>query len=207
MCILNTSTHSNTLIDSIDITSMNSSKINSSNEEQQQQQQQEISTDSDDLKVGPRTNSPSSLAGTRSDVDSPVRSYALIETDPTELDRIIDILRQFFPNTRIVECNSNSSNPSRTPSRSSLNAAAPQQTSIESNSSLRVPTSNSNRHRSHSHSVSEKSSFESDFLQSSIPITPDPTVSIFGNVNDSSIPSLTISNSQVMRKKKETKQL
>ena len=136
MCNLALLTSSPDSLDSIASSSMHSQKQNSSVDEQQQ----ELNPDTDENKVGPpRATTPSSLTGTRSDVDSPVRSYALIETDPTELDRIIDILRQFFPNTRIVECNNSSSNPSRTPSRSSLVAAAPQQqTSIESNSSLYV---------------------------------------------------------------------
>ena len=38
-----------------------------------------------------------------SDSDSSIRSYALIETDPGELDHIIDLLKQFFPKTKIVE--------------------------------------------------------------------------------------------------------
>ena len=150
--------------------SMHSPKENPSIDEQQ-----EVSSDVDNIKIGARTNTPSSTTGNRSDVDSPVRSYAVIETDSIELDRIIDILRQFFPNTRIVECNSSSSNPSRTPSRSSL-AAAPQQTSIESTSSLRVPTSSlSNRYRSHSHSISDKSSFESDIFQNSALVSSEIT--------------------------------
>ncbi|CAF0831636.1 unnamed protein product [Rotaria sordida] len=37
------------------------------------------------------------------DIDSPIRSYAIIETNPNELDHIIDLLRQFFPQTRIIE--------------------------------------------------------------------------------------------------------
>lgn len=128
-------------------------------------EQQSPSPDADNGRPTVRTSTPSSTTGNRSDVDSPVRSYALIETDSLELDRIIDILRQFFPTTRIVECNNASSHPSRTPSRSSSLAAPQQQASIESNSSLRVPTSNINRYRSHSQSISEKSSFESDHLQ------------------------------------------
>lgn len=152
---------------------MHSPKQNTSTDEQQ-----EISSDVDNVKIGPRTNSPSSITGNRSDVDSPVRSYALIETDSNELDRIIDILRQFFPNTKIVECNNSSSNPSRTPSRSSLATAPQQQTSIESNSSLRVPASTANRYRSHSHSISDKSSFESDILQN-----PTSNISETANVN------------------------
>ncbi len=156
MCIQFVATSSEVILDS-----MHSPKENSSTDEQQ-----EVSSDIDNVKIGARTNTPSSITGNRSDVDSPVRSYAVIETDSNELDRIIDILRQFFPNTRIVECNNSSSNPSRTPSRSSL-GTAPQQTSIESTSSLRVPTSTANRYRSHSHSISEKSSFESDIFQNS----------------------------------------
>jgi hypothetical protein len=163
---------------------MHSPKQNLSTDEQQ-----ELSTDIDTVKNLGGTNTPSSINGNRSDVDSPIRSYALIETDPTELDRIIDILRQFFPNTRIVECNNSSSNPSRSPSRSSL-AAAPQQTSVESNSSLRVPSSTTNRYRSHSHSVSEKSSFESDIFQNSATYTSETT-----NLNDQSTSN---TNSQVI---------
>ncbi|CAF1074043.1 unnamed protein product [Rotaria sp. Silwood1] len=158
-------------------------------------EQQEFSSDIDNVKTGVRTNTPSSIAGNRSDNDSPVRSYALIETDPNELDHIIDILRQFFPNTRIVECNNASSNPSRTPSRSSLATAPQQQTSTESNSGLRVPTSLTNRHSIHSRSISEKSSFESDILQNSIITTPEtPNI----NLNDQS-PSTT--NSQTFKGK------
>lgn len=160
MCILVVATSPfKTFTDSYIISSMHSSKQNLSVDDQQ-----ELSSDIDSVKIGIRATTPSSITGNRSDVDSPVRSYALIETDPSELDRIIDILRQFFPNTRVVECNNTSSNPSRTPSRSSL-AAPQQQASIESNSSLRVPTSLTNRYRSHSRSVSEKSSFDSDILQ------------------------------------------
>jgi len=44
----------------------------------------------------------------KSDVDSPIRTYALIETDPDELDHIIDLLRQFFPKTKIIEYNNQS---------------------------------------------------------------------------------------------------
>ena len=162
MCILSVPTSTDTLTGSIQITPMHSPKQNPLTDEQQ-----EISSDIDNIKIGQRTTTPSSINGNRSDVDSPVRSYALIETDSTELDRIIDVLRQFFPNTRVVECNNSSSNPSRTPSRSSSAAAPQQQTSIESNSSLRVPNSTTNRYRSHSHSMSEKSSFESDIFQNS----------------------------------------
>lgn len=188
MCIQTVSTSSKSESNSFAINSMHSPKQTSSNDEQQ-----ELSSETDNLKSGIRTNSPLSITGNRSDVDSPVRSYALIETDSNELDRIIDILRQFFPNTRIVECNNTSSNPSRTPSRSSL-GTAPQQTSIESNSSLRVPTSttaSSNRYRSHSHSISDKSSFESDIFQNSTNLTSE-TSNI--NSNDQSSP---ITNSQV----------
>jgi hypothetical protein len=186
MCIQAVSTSSEILSDSIAISSMHSPKQTSSTDEQQ-----EISSDIDNVKIAARTNTPSSITGTRSDVDSPVRSYALIETDSNELDRIIDILRQFFPNTRIVECNNSSSNPSPTPSRSSLAAAPQQQTSIESNSSLRVPISTTNRYRSHSHSISEKSSFESDIFQNSTIITSETTNV---NLNDQSSSN---TNSQV----------
>ena len=163
---------------------MHSPKQNTSTDEQQ-----EISSDIDNVKIGLRTNTPSSITGNRSDVDSPVRSYALIETDSNELDRIIDVLRQFFPNTRIVECNNSSSNPSRTPSRSSLAAAPQQQTSIESNSSLRVPASTTNRYRSHSHSISEKSSFESDISQNPTSNTSETAHSNSNDVSSSNINS------------------
>ena len=183
---------------SLSISSMHSPRLptSSSTDEQQQQQpeQQEISSDIEKPSSGTRTNTPSNIPGNRSDVDSPVRSYAVIETDSSELDQIIDILRQFFPNTRIVECNNSSSNPSRTPSRSSLAAAPQQQTSIESNSSLRVPSSTSNRYRSHSHSISDKSSFESDIFQNSACL---PSESSTPNFNDSSSAS---ANSQVRRR-------
>ncbi len=184
MCILAVSTSSN----SIEISSMHSPQQNLSIDEQE-----ELSSEIDNVQTGIRPNTPSSINGNRSDVDSPVRSYALIETDCNELDRIIDILRQFFPNTRIVECNNSSSNPSRSPSRSSSSAApTQQQTSIESNSSLRVPVSLANRYRSHSQSISEKSSFDSDLLQNSLIITSE-TANV--NSNDQS-PSNT--NSQVI---------
>ncbi len=189
MCIQFVSTSSKNLSDSIEINSMHSPKQNSSIDDQQ-----EVSSDIDNVKIGARTNTPSSTTGNRSDVDSPVRSYALIETDSNELDRIIDILRQFFPNTRIVECNNSSSNPSRTPSQSSLATAPQQQTSIESNSSLRVPISTTNRYRSHSHSISDKSSFESDIFQNSTIITSETTNV---NLNDQSSSN---TNSQVTKK-------
>jgi hypothetical protein len=191
MCILDVSTSSKISIDSIAISSMHSPKQNSSTDDQQQQH--ELSSEIDDVKIEVRANTPSSITGNRSDVDSPVRSYALIETDPNELDRIIDILRQFFPNTRVVECNNSSSNPSRTTSRSSL-TAAPQQTSIESASSLRVPTSlSANHYRSTSRSLSEKSSFESDIFQNSSIITSSETAN--ANLNDQSSSN---TNSQVI---------
>jgi len=178
MCILAVSTSSKVSTDPIDISSMHSPQQNLSIDEQEELSSSEI----DNVKTGNRPNTPSSITGNRSDVDSPIRSYALIETDSNELDRIIDILRQFFPNTRIVECNNSSSDQSRTPSRSSLSTAPPQQqTSIESTSSLRVPISTTNRYRSHSHSISEKSSFESDIFQNSITI-PSETMNI--NLND-----------------------
>ena len=179
--------------DSIASSSMHSPKQNPSIDEQHQQ---DLNPDNEETKVGPRTTTPSSLAGTRSDVDSPFRSYAVIETDPTELDRIIDVLRQFFPNTRIVECNNQSSNPSRTPSRSSLVAAPQQQTSIESTSSLRVPNLGSNRYRSHSHSTSDKSSFDSDILQPS-PNVPVEAITV--SPSDAAAAALN-PNSQVNRK-------
>jgi hypothetical protein len=37
------------------------------------------------------------------DVESSTRSYAVIETDPNELEHIIDLLRQFFPRTKVIE--------------------------------------------------------------------------------------------------------
>lgn len=40
-----------------------------------------------------------------SDTDSGTCGYAIIETDPNELDHIIDLLRQFFPRTKITEYN------------------------------------------------------------------------------------------------------
>ena len=187
MCIQGVSTFSEVSHHSLATSSMHSPKQNSSTDEQQ-----EISSDIDNVKIGARTNTPSSVTGNRSDADSPVRSYAVIETDSNELDRIIDILRQFFPNTRIVECNNASSNPSRSPSRSSLGVAPQQQTSIESNSSLRVPTSTTNRYRSHSHSISDKSSFESDIFQNSSLITSETT-----NVNSNDPSSSSSANSQV----------
>lgn len=194
MCIQSVSTSSESPSDSTTRIPMHSPRppTSSSSTDEQQQQQQEVSSDIEKSQSATGINPSSNIAGNRSDIDSPVRSYAVIETDSNELDRIIDILRQFFPNTRIVECNNSSSNPSRTPSRSSL-AAAPQQTSIESNSSLRVPISTSNRYRSHSHSISDKSSFESDIFQNSSFLTsesPNP------NSNDSSSAA---ANSQVRR--------
>jgi hypothetical protein len=186
MCILAVSITSKTSIDFLAINSMHSPKQNLSTDEQQ-----EVSSDIDNVKIAVRTNTPSSITGNRSDIDSPARSYALIETDSNELDRIIDILRQFFPNTRVVECNTSSTDPSR----SSLAAAPQQQTSIESNSSLRVPSSTTNRYRSHSHSISEKSSFESDIFQNSTIISSESTNV---NFNDQS-PSNT--NSQVRKTK------
>lgn len=180
MCILAVSTTSKifSLTRSFEIPSMHSPKDNLSIDDQQ-----DLSSDIDNIKPNVRTNTPSSTTGNRSDADSPVRSYALIETDSIELDRIIDILRQFFPNTRIVECNNSSSNPSRTPSRSSSLAAPQQQASIESNSSLRVPTSTANRYRSHSQSISEKSSFESDHLQIPTIVSTDTNDSSTFNAN------------------------
>ncbi|CAF3243255.1 unnamed protein product, partial [Rotaria socialis] len=76
------------------------------------------------------------------DVDSPVRSYAIIESNSNELDQVIDVLRKFFPRTRIVEYNQSKNNLS--------NVTKPQkQTSIES-------TCNS------PFSTLSKSSFDSD---------------------------------------------
>jgi len=62
----------------------------------------------DQLDSDNQGNTSSNINSTRSDVDSPTRSYALIETDPDELDRIIDLLRQFFPKTKILEYNQSS---------------------------------------------------------------------------------------------------
>ncbi|CAF1008633.1 unnamed protein product [Adineta ricciae] len=39
------------------------------------------------------------------DVQSPARTYALIETDACELEQIIDLLKQFFPKTKILDYN------------------------------------------------------------------------------------------------------
>ena len=39
------------------------------------------------------------------DVQSPARTYALIETDAYELEQIIDLLKQFFPKTKILDYN------------------------------------------------------------------------------------------------------
>lgn len=36
--------------------------------------------------------------------DSSVRTYALIESNAFELDQVVDLLRQFFPNTKVIEC-------------------------------------------------------------------------------------------------------
>ena len=192
MCIQSISTTSETSSDSTVRIPMHSPRPPTSSSTDEQQQQQEVSSDIEKTQSAAGTNTPSNITGNRSDIDSPVRSYAVIETDSNELDQIIDILRQFFPNTRIVECNNSSSNPSRTPSRSSL-GAAPQQTSTESNSSLRVPISTSNRYRSHSHSISDKSSFESDIFQNSPFLTSESTNP---NSNDSSSAN---PNSQVRR--------
>ncbi|CAF1075505.1 unnamed protein product [Adineta ricciae] len=180
MCILTVSTTSKNFSStrSFETPSMHSPRDNLSIDDQQ-----DLSSDTDNNKPNARTNTPSSTTGNRSDADSPFRSYALIETDSIELDRIIDVLRQFFPNTRIVECNNSSSTPSRTPSRSSSLAAPQQQASIESNSSLRVPTSTANRYRSHSQSVSEKSSFESDHLQIPTIVSTDTNDSSTFNAN------------------------
>jgi hypothetical protein len=64
------------------------------------------------------------INSTCSDVDSPIRSYALIETNPDELEHIIDLLRQFFPKTKIIEYNN--------PHQSSRSITTSQQTTIES---------------------------------------------------------------------------
>lgn len=39
------------------------------------------------------------------DLPSSQRSYAFIESDANELEQIIDLLRQFFPRTKVVESN------------------------------------------------------------------------------------------------------
>lgn len=195
MCIQSVSTSSETSSDSTKRIPMHSPRPPTSSSTDEQQQQQEVSSDIEKTQSATGTTTSSNITGNRSDIDSPVRSYAVIETDSNELDQIIDVLRQFFPNTRIVECNNSSSDPSRTPSRSSL-AAAPQQTSIESISSLRVPISSSNRYRSHSHSISDKSSFESDIFQNSPFLISESTNP---NSNDSSATNV---NSQVRRRRR-----
>ena len=52
-----------------------------------------------------------------SDADSPSGSYAIIETDPEELDQIVDLLRQFFPRTKITEYNHPNHSPTITPAQ------------------------------------------------------------------------------------------
>ncbi|CAF0760164.1 unnamed protein product [Didymodactylos carnosus] len=115
----------------------------------------------------PRSDTASSSfigGGGGDSFDLSPKSYAVIETgDATELEQIIDLLRQFFPNTKILEYNNNnrgsreqSSTPNSfggSPSRSYL--ATNQQTSTDS---LRVP----DLHHRSSNNSSPKSSFESD---------------------------------------------
>ncbi|CAF2628502.1 unnamed protein product [Rotaria sp. Silwood2] len=50
----------------------------------------------------------------RPDIDSPTRSYAIIETNPNELDHIIDLLRQFFPKTKVIEYSNQNHSPNPT---------------------------------------------------------------------------------------------
>ncbi|CAF1116096.1 unnamed protein product [Adineta steineri] len=50
-------------------------------------------------------NISSNVNNSYSDVDSPAPSYALIEADSNELEQIIDLLRQFFPKTKIHDYN------------------------------------------------------------------------------------------------------
>ncbi len=57
------------------------------------------------LSIDDQDKTSLNVSSTCSDDDSPTRSYALIETDPDELDRITDLLRQFFPKTKIIEYN------------------------------------------------------------------------------------------------------
>jgi hypothetical protein len=57
-----------------------------------------LSTDDDQEKT-----SVNPMTSISSDVDLTTRSYALIETDADELEHIIDLLRQFFPRTKIIE--------------------------------------------------------------------------------------------------------
>ncbi len=58
------------------------------------------------LIIDDQDNTSLNKTNTCSDVDSPIRSsYALIETDPEELEHIVDLLRQFFPKTKIIEYN------------------------------------------------------------------------------------------------------
>ncbi len=57
------------------------------------------------LTIDDQDNITLNKTSTRSDADSPIRSYALIETDPEELEHIVDLLRQFFPKTKILEYN------------------------------------------------------------------------------------------------------
>ncbi len=69
---------------SIQISSMYSSKSKLSTDDQEK------------TSVNPTTS-------ISSDVDLTTRCYALIETDVDELEHIIDLLRQFFPRTKIIE--------------------------------------------------------------------------------------------------------
>jgi len=59
------------------------------------------------LTIDDQDNTSLNKTSTHSDADSPIRSYALIETDPEELEHIVDLLRQFFPKTKILEYNNN----------------------------------------------------------------------------------------------------
>lgn len=64
-----------------------------------------------------------------SDTDSSTCSYAIIETDPNELDHIIDLLRQFFPRTKITEY----SHPNSTPRIASTQQTSPVEKRIPPN--------------------------------------------------------------------------
>ena len=88
----------------------------------------------------PKQDDPSDVdnQGTiKLDPDSITRCYALIETNPDDLEHIIDLLRQFFPKTKIIEYNN--------PNVSVHLSATQQQTTIEPTGSPHLPiTSNTN---------------------------------------------------------------
>ena len=68
------------------------------------------------------------------------RSYALIEADPDDFNHIIDLFRQFFPRTRIVECN-------HQPRHNSLETVSSyQSSSIDSESNTDVFVNNAQIH-------------------------------------------------------------